>query len=56
METLQSINRETDEKQQLSIPRKELNLKICENRNAKSYFKKPLSREGKLFMSGKLIV
>jgi len=33
METLQSINRETDEKQQLSIPRKELNLKICENRN-----------------------
>ena len=33
METFQSINREADEKQQLSIPRKELNLKICENRN-----------------------
>ena len=29
---------------------------ICEHRSAKLYFKKPLSREGKLFMSGKLIV
>ena len=33
METQQSINSETDERQKFSIQPKDLNLKICENRN-----------------------